>query len=145
VRGASALTVALLLLPACGGSGETLTRQEYAHKADAICAKGKAKTNALPSPANLQELGRVADQTLDALADARSELQKLNPPPQERALTNQWLAAIERLEDDVARIRDSAKANDRRAVFNRAATAQNHNARANELAARLGLRVCNKD
>lgn len=139
--------MALLLMPACGagGGGETLTRQEYAQEADAICAKGNAKTKALPSPTNLHELARVADQTLDALAAARSELQKLNPPPQEQALADQWLASIKRLEEDVARIRDSAKANDRQAVFNQAAKTQKRNARSNELATRLGLKVCNRD
>jgi hypothetical protein len=146
VRGACALTVALLLLPACGGgSGEALTRQEYAQKADAICAKGKTRTTALPSPANLEELAQVADKTLDALSDARNDLEKLKPPAQERALANQWLAAIKHLENDVTRIRDSAKANDRRAVFKEAAAAQRRNTRADELATRLGLTVCNKD
>lgn len=146
VRGAVALIVASLLLPACGGSSsETLTRQEYAEKADAICARGKAKTTGLPIPTNLQELARSADQTLDALTDVRSDLQKLKPPPPERAVANQWLATIEQLEKDVAHIRDAAKANDRRAVFNRAASAQKRNTRANELATRLGLTVCNKD
>ena len=145
MRGACALTLALLLLPACGGGGgETLTRQEYAQKADAICAKGKTKTSALPTPANLQDLARVADQTLDALGDARNDLERLKPPPQERALAAQWLAAIKRLEDNVARIRDHAKANDRQAVYNEATKAQKGNARANELASRLGLTVCNK-
>jgi hypothetical protein len=145
VRGACALTLALLLLPACGGGGETLTRQEYAQKADAICAKGKTKTSGLPTPANLQELARVADETLDALGDARNNLEKLKPPPEERAVATQWLATIKRLEDDVARIRDHAKANNRRAVYNDATKAQTRNARANELATRLGLTVCNKN
>lgn len=140
------MTVALLLLPACGGgSGETLTRQEYAQKADAICAKGKAKTSGLPTPANLQELARSADQTLDALTDVRSDLVKLKPPQRERAVADQWLATIEELENDVAQIRDAARANDRRAVFTRAAKAQKRNTRANELAGRLGLTVCNRD
>jgi hypothetical protein len=137
--------LALLLLPACGGGGEPLTRQEYAQKADAVCAKGKTATSALASPANLQELADVADQTLDALSDARKELEKLKPPPRERTLADQWLATIKLLEDDVAHIRDAAKANDRRAVFNQAAKAQKRNTRANELATRLGLNVCNKD
>lgn len=145
MRGACALTLALLLLPACGGGGETLTRQEYAQKADAICAKGKTKTSALPTPANLQELASAADQTLAALGDARKDLEKLKPPPQERALAAQWLAAIKGLEDNVARIRDHAKANDRQAVYNEATKAQKRNTRANELATRLGLTVCNRD
>jgi hypothetical protein len=145
VRGACALTLALLLLPACGGGSETLTRREYAQKADAICTKGKTKTGALPTPANLQELARVADQTLDTLSDARKDLEKLKPPPQERALAAQWLATITRLEDDVARIRDEARSNNRRAVYNEATRAQQRNARANELATRLGLTVCNRD
>jgi hypothetical protein len=145
VRGACALTLALLLLPACGGGSETLTRREYAQKADAICTKGKTKTGALPTPANLQELARVADQTLDTLSDARKDLEKLKPPPQERALAAQWLATITRLEDDVARIRDEARSNNRRAVYNEATRAQKRNARANELATRLGLTVCNRD
>jgi hypothetical protein len=139
------LTLALFLLPACGGGGETLTRQEYAQKADAICAKGKAKTSGLPTPGNLQELARVADQMLDTLGDARNDLEKLKPPPQERALAAQWLASIKTLEDDVARIRDHAKSNNRRAVYNEATKAQKRNARAKGLATRLGLTVCNRD
>jgi hypothetical protein len=126
------------------GGGETLTRDEYAQKADAICAEGNAKTKALPSPSNLQELARVANQTLDTLAGARTELQKLKPPPREQALADQWIASIKRLEEDVRRIRDSAKANDRQAVFNQAAKTQKRSKHSNELATRLGLTVCNK-
>jgi hypothetical protein len=145
VRGACALTLALLFLPACGGDGgKTLTREEYAQKADAICAEGNAKTKALPSPSNLQELARVADQTLDTLTGARTELQKLEPPPREQALADQWLASIKRLEEDVARIRDSAKSNDRQAVFDQAAKTQKRSRHSNELATRLGLTVCTK-
>jgi hypothetical protein len=144
VRRALVLVLATILaLVGCGGEGKRLSREEYAQKADAICAEGNRKTDKLPSPANLQELADVSDRTRDILADAIDDLRKLEPPSDEQKLVDQWLAQLKTLTDDLAEIRDKARASDLQGVQATAERAQAHNDRANELGTTLGMKVCN--
>jgi hypothetical protein len=144
VRRALVLALATLFaVVGCGGDSERLSRQEFAEKADAICAKGNRETEMLPSPANLPELAEVSDKTIDILDDALNELRKLEPPEDEQKIVDQWLAQFETLRDDLAEIRDKARANDLAGVQAIAERAQDHNARANELGTTLGMKVCN--
>ena len=144
VRRALVLALATIFaLAGCGGEAERLSRQEYAQKADAICAKGNRQTEELPDPTNLPELANVSDKTIDILDDALGELRKLSPPTNQQKLVDQWLAQFEVLKDDLAEIRDNARDNDFAAVGQVAERAQAHNARANELGTTLGMKVCN--
>ena len=144
VRAAYVLAMSFLLLSGCGGDGGTLTRREFAQKADAICAEGKRKTAALATPTTLPELARLADQTADLLGDALDDLRGLEPPVRERKFVDQWLTGVERLESDVREIGRRAQADNRGAVSTLAAKAQKRNARVNELATQLGMTVCNR-
>jgi hypothetical protein len=149
VRRASPLLLALLLLAGCGGgsgsSGPRLTRDQYASKADAICTKYKAKTDALSRPSTLSELADVSDQVLPLLHDARGELRALRPPSDEEATANAWLDEFDVIVDDVKKIRDKAKAGDTAGVQAVATPALRHDRHANELASQLGMTVCSKD
>ncbi len=147
VRRASFVALlALVLLPGCGGGGGTpLTKKEYASKADAICGKYNQQTKSLGSPANLSGLGKVADKTLSILDNAIGDLKKLKPPASEKATADQWLTQVQNLKDDLAEIRDKAKANDAPGVQAVLPKAQDHNSKSNTLAARLGMSVCNRD
>jgi hypothetical protein len=148
VRRASPLLLAVALLAGCGGSGSggrRLTRDDYAKQADAICSKYKQKTDALSRPATLPDLADVADQVLPLLDDARGELRALRPPQHEEATANAWLDEFDVIIDDVKKIRDEAKKNDRAAVQAAAAPALQHDQHANDLAAQLGMTVCSKD
>jgi hypothetical protein len=139
------LTIALVA--GCGGgtSGERLTRDQYAEKADAVCSKYKQKTDALERPADLAGLARIADQTVSILRDARGEFHKLRPPANEQATADAWLDQFDLLIQDVEQIRDKAKAKDIGAVQKIAQTSLQHNQRANELGVKLGMTVCSKD
>jgi hypothetical protein len=141
--------IALLVvaLPACGGGsgGQPLTKQEYAAKADAICAKGIEQQKELGSPADVADLARVADKTLGILDDALDDFGKLKPPATEQEKAKQWLAQVKLLRDDLEQVRDKAKDNDLKALQQIAATSQTHNTTANKLAAELGMSVCNKN
>jgi hypothetical protein len=146
------LLLALVAVSGCGGSsnGQALTRDQYATKADAICGKYKRQTEALGRIATPAELASAADKVLSVLRRARGELRDLEPPANEppaneRATANAWLAQFDVIIDDVEKIRDKAKANDVEGVRALAQPALQHNARANELATRLGMTVCNKD
>jgi hypothetical protein len=146
VRQAALLLFVLLVVGGCGGdSGKQLTRQEYASKADAICAKYNERTKGLGNPTSLSELADTADKTLDILENAIGELKDLEPPASERATADQWIAAVEQLKTDLAEIRDKANDNDMQAVQAVVPRATQHNKRSNELATELGMSVCNMD
>jgi hypothetical protein len=147
VRQASCLVLALTLLAGCGGngsgSGKALSKEEYASKSDAVCAKYNDEAKALPQPKNLSEFADFADKTLPILDNALSDLKDLKPPADEQSIAAQWIAQVELLRDDVQETRDKAEARDAQAVQTLAAKAEEHNARSNELATRLGMAVCN--
>jgi hypothetical protein len=147
VRRASPLLLAILLVAGCGGgsNGQRLTREQYAAKADAVCAKYKQKTDALSRPATLSDLAKVSDQVLPLLHDARGELGHLRPPQDEQATATAWLDEFDRITADVEKIRDAAKKNDAAAVQAAAQPALQHNKHANDLATQLGMTACNKD
>jgi hypothetical protein len=145
VRRALLLLLAVVLLAGCGGGSKRLSKEEYASKADAICAKYNQQTKALQNPTSLSELGDVADKTLPILDNALKDLRKLKPPTDEQATADQWLKQVENLKGDLQEIRDKAKANDMQGVQKVVPKATQHNSLSNQLATRLGLSVCNKD
>jgi hypothetical protein len=146
-----ALPVALALvfpLAGCGGgggSGKPLTKEEYASKADAICGKYNQQINSFENPKNLSDLAKVADKTLPVLDNAIRDIGKLEPPASEKALSDQWLAQVRNLKDDLQEIRDKAKAGSMDGVRAVVPKATEHNAKSNALARQLGMSVCNKD
>jgi hypothetical protein len=144
-----ALPVALalvFLLPGCGGggSGKPLTKEQYASKADAICGKYN-QHNSFANPKNLSDLAKIADKTLPVLDHAITDIGKLEPPASEKALSDQWLAQVRNLKDDLQEIRDQAKAGNMKGVQAVVPKATDHNAKSNALASQLGMSVCNKD
>jgi len=148
VRRASPLLLAILLVAGCGSGshGQRLTREQFAVKADAICARYKQKTqDALSRPTTLSDLADLADQVLPLLHTARRELRSLRPPQSEEATANAWLDEFDVSIDDVEKIRAAARKNDRAALQEAAQPALRHNQHANDLAGRLGMTVCNKD
>jgi hypothetical protein len=147
MRRAALIALALVvLLPGCGGaSGKPLTKEEYASKADAICGKYTRQTTALANPKNLSDLAKVADKTLPILDHAIRDIDKLEPPASEKALSDQWLTQVRGLKDDLQEIRDKAKAGDIQGVQAVVPKATEHNSKSNALATQLGMSVCNKD
>ena len=147
MRRASLLLLAVALVAGCGGGGggKRLTRDEYATKADAICGNYTQQTKALANPSNLSDLADVADKTLPILDHAISDLRKLKPPADEQSTVDQWLAQVENLKGDLKEIRDKAKTNDIQGVQAVVPKATQHNRQSNQLAAELGMKVCNKD
>jgi hypothetical protein len=140
--------LAIVLAAGCGGggsSGQRLTRDQYAAKADAICSKYKQKTDALSRPSTLSDLAKVSDQVLPLLHDAQGELGDLRPPQDEEATANAWIDQFDVIIGDVEKIRDAAKKGDTAAVQAAAAPALKHDQHANDLASQLGMKVCSKD
>jgi hypothetical protein len=147
MRRATPTALALILLSGCGGggSGTRLTKEEYAAQADAICGKYNQKTKTFGNPTSLSELAKVADKTLAVLDHAIRDISKLEPPANEKALSDQWLTQVRNLKNDLREIRDKAKAGDGQGLEAVVPKASDHNAKSNALATRLGMSVCNKD
>jgi hypothetical protein len=137
----------VFLLSGCGGggSGKSLTKEEYASRADAICGKYNQEIQSLGTPKNLSDLAKVADKTLPVLDHAITDIGKLDPPASEKALSDQWLAQVRNLKGDLQEIRDKAKAGSMEGIQRVVPKATEHNAKANALASQLGMSVCNKD
>jgi hypothetical protein len=146
VRRTATIALALVVLPGCGGGGgQSLTKEEYAAKADAICAKGREQQNSLGQPSTVKDLVTVADKTLTILDGAITDLSRLKPPASEKAISDQWLEQVRTLRNDLKEVREKAKNNDLKGLRQIAAASQEHNSRANALATELGMSVCNKD
>ena len=125
----------------CGGGNDRLTPDEYASKADAICAKYQERIQGV-SASTPEALAKAADRTLEAFDDATRELRELKPPESEAQLVEQWFAKLDVLKRDVEKIRDRARAGDVQGVRELAPLGLEHNREANKLAERLGMSVC---
>jgi hypothetical protein len=169
VRQALYVVVVVVIVAGCGG-GKSLSKEEYASRADAVCAKYNEQIKALKDPSNLSELADVADKTLPILDNAINDLKKLKPPANKQrglcalvddwlsfatdlqprlrvcqSISAQWLTQVQGLKNDLREIRDKANAKDIQAVQQVVPRATQHNARSNELATQLGMTVCNRD
>jgi hypothetical protein len=140
-RASLLLLLAVLFVTGCGQNA----RQKYAARADAVCKKYKAKTDALTRPTDLPGFARTATQTLAILRSARTELRRLQPPADERRAAEAWLNQFDVLIRDVELLRDNAKADKAAAVQRIAQTSLRDNARANRLGRQLGMKACSTD
>jgi hypothetical protein len=141
------LLAASLPLVACGSGGDhRLSKEEYAKRADAICARFNRQQPSLPSLQNVtaRQVARLADRTLPLLDGTIADLRRLAPPKDEEQLANRWLAAVRRLRVDARRIRDRARANDLGGVGAIVGPSQRDERTAEQLAAQLGTSVCSK-
>ena len=134
-----------MLVAGCGGGGKRLTREEYAAKADAICAESKRRTKPFEHPRTLPQFERSAEKIHSIFEETASELRKLRPPESQQALADRWLESLDVLKNDLERLQERAKERDRNGLQAVAQTAMGHDKRANDLATQLGMRVCNSD
>jgi hypothetical protein len=146
VKRAALLLLTVGALSGCGGDdggGERLTREEYAAQADVICARFKERVEAAGNPANLSELADAADAVLPSYEKSIDDLRELRPPERDEETADQWLDQLEVVKDDLTEIRDQARAGDDPGLSETAVRAQQNNMRAEQLATRLGMSVCN--
>jgi len=146
VRGAFLLAACLVLAACAGGGNNRLSKEQYAQRADAICARFNRQQPSLPSlqKVTARQVARLADRTLPLLNKTIADLRRLAPPKDEQALADRWLAALRRLRTDAVRIRDRARANDLGGVGALVGPSQRDERAAEWLAAQLGTSVCSK-
>jgi len=139
------LLAACVVLVGCGSSGEKrLSKDEYARRADAICARFNRQQPSLPSLQNVtvKQVEQLAAQTIPLVDRTIADLRKLAPPKDEQPLADRWIQALRRLRADAAKIRDRAHANDLTGVAALVGPSQQDERAADHLAGRLGATVC---
>ena len=139
------VVVALFLLAACGSSGgKRLSKQEYAKRANAICARFNQQVQSFGSANSLPQLADLATHTLPALRNATTRLRALRPPKDEEAKAKQWMDSLDTLQTDVAKIRDLARTNDLGGVRKLVPGTTADNRRSDRLADSLGATTCSQ-
>lgn len=127
-----------------GGSGERLSRAEYAQQADKICLKYNAKLNAIARPTSQAELASFVDKAVPLVSDASDRLSELKPPEDEQRVADAWNRANSDIVRGLERLRNAAKAKDRAKMQTALADGNKANSRANTLAKTLGMNACSK-
>jgi hypothetical protein len=82
----------------------SLTGQQFARKADAICDRYRAELARLPAPVTNAELIRGARQAARYFGRQRAELAALHPPSKEARAVDRWLLNQRSREQAYARI-----------------------------------------
>jgi hypothetical protein len=137
-----ALAFAIVLAAVgCGGSGR-LSKRDYAKQADAICAKYNAKLRAIDRPRRIAELPQYVDRALPVARRGTDELRSLEAPKDEERTAREWLDQNHVVVAAMERLREAAKRNDRGGIEVALSEGNAANRAANQLARKLGLRVC---
>ncbi len=138
------LVALLLLLPACGGGSERLSRSEYVRQADAVCSRYARTIAGLGTPRRPREIVRFTSRAIAELDRTLEQERDLKPPARLEPLKRRWLAAAARVRADMVAVRKAARANDLSAIEAALEQGVRHDDRSNALARELGLRVCSK-
>ena len=139
------LTVLLtaLLLAGCGGSGDDrLTKSEFIAEADAICAKGRDHSKALPEPTTYAELAEYIRKGISIQDHDVAEIRKLKPPKNDAQDVELMLEQVERLNAAFDRLQAAAEKGDAKGVVRRSTDVRRANRAAARRARQYGLRVC---
>ncbi|MGD0272704.1 MAG: hypothetical protein ABSB96_03125 [Gaiellaceae bacterium] len=94
---------AVLVLSSCGGGGsKRVTKEQFAAKANALCAAFNKQVNAVGNPTTIQEMIAMVNKLLPLDRKLVADFEKLKPPSNEEAtvkrlvqLGNEQAARIE--------------------------------------------------
>jgi hypothetical protein len=149
---AAAIAVAALVGAGCGGDddtsggGETLTKQEWIAKADAICADAQGRIQKLGDPG--ADLGKLAELTGDAkqiIEDEIAAIRDLRPPSGEEQQIDALLAQVEKGSQAFEALIEAASSGDiakLQEITAEGSEFSKASAEADRLAAEYGLKEC---
>ena len=113
-------------------------------RTDAACGSYRQALRSVPTPTDLAGLSRFASRVLAQLDRALARIRKLKPPHDEQADVDRWLAQTRVIRGDIVALRDAARRGDRNAVDRAFKKGSPDDTLSNQLAARIGLKVCSK-
>ena len=142
MRAAAVVLLALALVAGCSSGDGRLSKEEYGQQADALCTKYDTELEKLPSPTTLAALARMAVQAKAIAGEGAAKLRALKPPEELQKQADAWLKLNDQNVADIEAMRKAAAANDRVKVQEIARDASRNEAKADELARKLGLTSC---
>jgi hypothetical protein len=101
VRTGSAALLLTLGLVACGGGDDDVTKAEWTAAANAVCAEGRAKVEALGPPpvSDFSKLPEFARKAVDIVTEQVRQLRALELPEEDRDQIRDVLDRAEKLAD----------------------------------------------
>jgi hypothetical protein len=142
---------AALVLSGCGGNGsssrgggKSLTKEEFAAKANAICATYLLKTSALANTTNEAEAVQLMVDVRALYAKSIADMKKLEPPAAERATVDRAVTLSEQqlgtIDQEIAALRKR----DTAAVTKAVGRSKTINKESNSVFSRLGAASCTR-
>ena len=140
------VAIAAVLAVGCGGGGSksSVTAAELVQKADAICRSERAsfaRIQAHPPP-NASVAADQTDELIKVTRDANTQLGDLRPPEQLQAGYDRYLAARDRVIDQMNRGKNAAEDQNSAAYGAAQAAVARDAPQRRKLARALGLKVC---
>jgi hypothetical protein len=145
VRRLLALALSGLVVTACGDGRGRLSSDEYAKRADAICARYARAIQGLGQPKTLDELAAFTDRAVPIAQKAVDDASNLRPPQDEQKLADRWNAENQKVVDAIKRLGAAARKNDQNGAKAALAAGDTANTNANGLGRQLGMDACTKD
>ena len=143
--GLIALLVAVGMVTGCGGGGsERVSAAELVQRADEICAKERSSFGHIQAhpPPNASLAADQTDELIKVTEDANSQLREMKPPEQLQSAYDRYLAARDRVTDQMKHGKDAAESQDSAAYGAAQAAVARDAPQRKKLAQSLGLRVC---
>ena len=142
MRAAAVGLVLVALAAGCSSGDDRLSKEDYTKQADALCTKYDAELAKLPAPTTLDSLATMAQQAKGIAAEGAAKLRALKPPEELQKQVDAWLALNDQNVKDIQAMRTAAAAGNRVKVQEIARDAQRNEAKADELARKIGLKAC---
>jgi hypothetical protein len=140
---AGALVLAALVLTACGGGSDRLSRAELASRASKICTQQAATIAQIPrGPANPVNAAGYLGAVLSIYEKAIKQFHALRPPKDEEATYKAYLGELDRNADILRTLRAAAAAQQPKAYVTGQAALHRSRLRLAALQRRLGFTGC---
>jgi len=135
----------VLLLSACSDD-DTLSREQYASRLDAMCESFAAREQEIGEPRTLEDLVEKGPRVLDAFEETIVErVHDLKAPSEIAAQAERLVELTDRQRDVLAELVEAAKQNDVAQVQELASKNATLNEETNALARNLGAKSCATD
>jgi hypothetical protein len=127
---------------ACGGNGDSLSREELIEQGDALCTEYESRVDDVEDPENSDDVGRYVDEVKPIIEEGTDKLDELTPPEE---LQDNYDAWIELARTEVASTDDlkaaAAEGDDAR-IEEIVRDLRANDAEANRMAQSIGFQEC---
>lgn len=136
---------AAALAAGCGGGGGSLSREELAAQADAICAKAEEELDQLAEPQSIEDVEQLAEEAKPIVEDGVEQLDELQPPEDLEDEYDRWIELNRENVDVLDELRGAAAEGDQERVQQAVQEAGEKEQEADRLAREIGLEQCAND